>query len=268
MRWLLACTLLFSAVSLASAADRAPVEKQWDVGGVARKAIVYAPARAKETSTPLVFAFHGHGGTMQQAARSFGYHTLWPEAIVVYMQGLNTAGKLTDPEGRRPGWQHGRGDEGDRDLKFFDAVLASLQEEYKVDAKRIYATGHSNGGSFTYLLWATRGDTFAAVAPSGALLGVEAKNLQPKPMLHIAGKSDPLVKWTWQEQMIQMVQKRNDCAAQGEAWDKAGDVVATEYKSKTGNPVVTALHPGGHRFPTEAAKMAVKFFQQHPAAKP
>ena len=101
------------------------------------------------------------------AARSFGYHTLWPEAIVVYMQGLPTPGK-TDPDGKQPGWQRLAGDQQDRDFKFFDAVLADLKKDYKVDAKRVYATGHSNGGGFTYLLWSTRGDIFAAMGPSAA----------------------------------------------------------------------------------------------------
>ena len=45
-------------------------------------------------------------------------------------------------------------------------MLARLKTDYKVDDKRIYSTGHSNGGGFTYLLWAARGDVFAAFAPS------------------------------------------------------------------------------------------------------
>ena len=105
---------------------------------------------------------------MKYAANKFAYHKHWPEAIVVYMQGLNTPGTLTDPQGKLPGWQKTFGDQGDRDLKFFDAVLATLKKDYKVDEKRIYATGHSNGGGFTYLLWAARGDVFAAVAPCAA----------------------------------------------------------------------------------------------------
>ena len=65
----------------------------------------YAPPKAKEVESPVVFAFHGHGGTMRHAAATFGYHKVWPEAVVVYMQGLPTPGAITDPEGKRPGWQ-------------------------------------------------------------------------------------------------------------------------------------------------------------------
>jgi polyhydroxybutyrate depolymerase len=160
-------TLLLAA-TLSSRAAEGPSRREWKVDGVVREALVYAPTSAASGSTPIAFAFHGHGGSMNNATRMFSFHTHWPEAIVVYMQGLNTPGRLTDPKGEKPGWQRTVGDQDDRDLKFFDAVLASLKQDYRVDAKRIYATGHSNGGGFTYLLLAARGSTFAAFAPSAA----------------------------------------------------------------------------------------------------
>ena len=244
-------------VAAARAAD-APARREWQVDGVAREALVYAPAEAKTQATPIVFAFHGHGGTMRHAAATFAYHKHWPEAIVVYMQGLNTPGRLTDPEGKKPGWQSTVGDQNDRDLKFFDAVLASLKQDYQVDQRRIYSTGHSNGGAFTYLLWAARGDVFAAVAPSAAVGARQLKDLKPKPVLHVAGEKDALVKFEWQKLMIDRLLKLNGCdegTPQGK-W-------CTQYASKTGTPVVTMIHPGDHKFPEEAPSVIVKFFQQH-----
>src|SRR4051812_1090421 len=90
---------------------------RWEVmvDGVAREALVQAPAGAKTKPAPVVFVFHGHGGTARSALRQFPIHEHWPEAIVVAMQGLNTPGRLTDPEGKKPGWQHAAGAEGDRD---------------------------------------------------------------------------------------------------------------------------------------------------------
>ena len=76
-----------------------PLRREWTVDGIVRQALVYAPAQTSTQASPVVFAFHGHGGSMQNAARSFGYHRLWPEAIVVYPQGLKTPGRLTDPQG-------------------------------------------------------------------------------------------------------------------------------------------------------------------------
>ena len=118
--------LLFFAGNSASAADNL-TRMEWKVDGVAREALVYAPATAKTDPSPVVFAFHGHGGTMKNAATKFAFDKHWPEAIAVYMQGLKTPGTLTDPQGKLAGWQKTFGDQGDRDLKFFDAVLATSE---------------------------------------------------------------------------------------------------------------------------------------------
>jgi len=258
-RALFAILLLCPAWNSAYAADSL-ARLEWKIEGVTREALVFAPATAKATPSPVVFAFHGHGGTMKHAATTFAYQKHWPEAIAVYMQGLNTPGVLTDPEGKKPGWQKTVGDQDDRDLKFFDAVLATLKKDYKVDEKRMYATGHSNGGAFTYLLWAARGDVLAAVAPSGAAARRQT-NLKPKPVLHVAGEKDPLVLFDWQKRTMDAVRQLNGCG-EGKPWGEH----CTFYPSKTGTPLVTYIYPGGHTFPAEAPAIIVKFFKEH--AKP
>jgi polyhydroxybutyrate depolymerase len=247
---------------LLPAADPQPTD--WTVDGVKREALVVAPAKPTD-HPPLVFAWHGHGGTMRNAARMFHVHTLWPEAVVVYPQGLNTPGRLTDPDGKRPGWQHSIGVQGDRDLKFFDAMLATMKEKYHVDADRIYSTGHSNGGGFTYLLAAARPGVFAAIAPSAAgsaaLMG--ASGYKPVPVFHAAGEQDPLVKFEWQKQMIERMKVLNGCDAAGTEWAKG----CTLYKSSKGAPVVTFIHGGTHAYPAEAPELIVKFFREQVRGK-
>lgn len=257
----IAILILFAAWTSVSAADELK-RMEWTIDGASREALVYTPAVAKTTPNPVVFAFHGHSGTMTNAATHFAYHRLWPEAIAVYMQGLNTPGILTDPEGKRSGWQGTFGDQNDRDLKFFDAVLATLKKDYKVDERRIYATGHSNGGGFTYLLWAARGDVFAAVAPCSAAAKPEFKqHLKPKPVLHVAGENDPLVRFEWQKRTIDALRNLNGCD-EGKPWGEH----CTLYPSKSGTPVVTYVHSEGHKLPTDAPAVIVKFFREH--AKP
>ena len=233
------------------------------VDGVERSALVFAPAAASSASSPLVFVFHGHGGTAGNAARTFTTHRFWPEAICIYMQGLKTPGQITDPDGTRTGWQRRVGDQGDRDLHFFDAALAHAKELYKVDPKRIYATGHSNGGSFTYILWAARGDALAGLAPSGAASAASLPSVKPIPIMHIAGESDPLVKFEWQRRMMNAVRRINGCEADGQEWEK----FSTLYPSKLNTPVIEFIHPGGHEFPASAAPLIVKFFKEHPGEK-
>ena len=257
IRLLFALILGVARIAELHAADTL-TRREWKVDGAVREALVYVPLRAKTEATPVIFAFHGHSGTMDHAARTFGYHTLWPEALVVYMQGLNTPGILTDPEGKKPGWQSRIGDQGDRDLKFFDTVLTDLKQDYRVDEKRVYATGHSNGGGFTYLLWAARGDRFAAFAPSAAPAAKNLALLKPKPVLHVAGEKDPLVKFVWQQQTMNALRNLNGCGA-GKPWAKD----CTLYESKLGTPVVTFIHPGTHKFPEVAPALIVKFFKEH-----
>jgi polyhydroxybutyrate depolymerase len=252
--------LLVAAPGVTRAAD-APARREWTVDGAVRETLVYVPPHATTQPTPVIFAFHGHGGTMRAVARNWSYHTLWPDALVVYPQGLPTPGRLTDPAGTRAGWQAAAGEEGDRDLKFFDAVLAKLRHDYRVDDQRIYATGHSNGGGFTYLLWAERGEQFAAFAPAAAVGARALPKLKPKPVFHVAGEKDPLVKFAWQEQMIAALRRLNQC---GPAQPAENGCVT--YPSKIGAPVVTFIHPGGHEVPTAVPPLIIAFFQQH--AKP
>lgn len=264
MRSALICTVFLAWLTQAApAAEPALETKEWNVNGVTRKALLWLPPTATEKESPVIFAFHGHSGTMKQAAETFRYHKLWSEAIVVYMQGLPTPGSITDPDGEKSGWQRRVGDQEDRDLKFFDEVLASLKKDYKVDAKRVYATGHSNGGQFTYELWAARGDVFAAVAPSAGMSPRDFKDLKPLPALHVAGEKDELVKFEWQQRSMDAVRKLNDCEREGKKWTEAGSVVGTIYPSRGGTPFVSLVHPGTHRFPEEAPGLIVKFFKEN-----
>jgi polyhydroxybutyrate depolymerase len=233
--------------------------REWSVAGETRVALVHVPEKFPATGAPLVFVFHGHGGNMQQAAKSQPFHQVWPEAVVVFMQGLPTPGRLTDPEGKRNGWQMGPGIEGDRDLKFFDAVLASLRTEQAIDAKRIYVTGHSNGGGFTYLLWAKRGEVFAAFGPSSALAHPSYGALAPRPVIHVTGEHDPLVKFEWQKAMIESLRRTNQC---GEG--QPAGAGKTLYSSKLDAPVMTYIHSGGHEYAKEAPAIIALFFKEHP----
>lgn len=237
------------------------LRREWQVDSVIREALLAVPPADTVSPAPVVFCFHGHGGSMRNAARQFHLHEEWPEAVCVYMQGLNTPGRLTDPEGKRAGWQHSAGEQQDRDLKFFDAVLASLRSEYRIDERRIHSTGHSNGGGFTYLLWKERGHLFASMAPSGAAQLRIRDELPPMPLLHIAGTNDPLVKYSWQKATIDAVKSRQQCGPE-QPWKAAAKIC----HSPLGTPVATLLTTQGHRFPPEAPALIAAFFREYPRA--
>ena len=194
---------------------------------------------------------------MQDAADGMQFQKLWPEAIVVYMQGLHTR-IYVDPVGVQSGWQQEPGQFGDRDLKFLDAVLAQLRSTFPVDEDRIYATGFSNGGIFTYLLWGARGKIFAALAPVGAQKFPAVLLTVPRPLLHIAGEHDTVVPFKEQLDSINVARALDGGSQPG---GSCGEYCTT-YASTSGAPVMTYIHPAGHVYPPGASEMIVKFFRQ------
>ncbi len=255
-------TLAALAAGSAAAVERAPETMRWTVDGVERQALVFAPAAgAAGSRLPLVLAFHGHGSDMRELAHALAIHDRWPAALVVYPEGLPTVSRL-DPQGTELGWQREPGENGDRDLKLVDAILKSLRARYPVDDRRIYATGFSNGAVFTYLLWATRGATFAAFAPCAGVLGRTAHLSVPKPLLHIAGQTDHIAPYPLQLETIGAAMALDGAAAPGTSCGAGCTLFASTKKA----PVETIIHPGGHVLPPAAADRIVEFLRAQPAS--
>ena len=227
-----------------------------DIGGTQRQFYVYFPTTKDTKPNPLVFAFHGHGGNSRYSVSKFKVNKLWPEAISIYMQGLPTAGQLTDPKGEKNGWQGKEGAYEDRDLKFFDAVLKWVHSKAKVNDKQVFSMGHSNGGGFTYLLWNTHPDTFAAIAPFCAG-GLAVRGKKPVPVFHVSGRNDPLVNFAMQSRSLDFVRKLDECEPEGK---QIGQFM-TRFESKIGDPVVWYVHDGGHELPEDALTESVKFLK-------
>lgn len=247
---LLAATVLIQTVR--------PIEL--NVDGVDRRGIFVLPSKETTGAVPLVFGFHGHGGGARQAQRSFGIEKAWPEAAVVYLQGLPTVGLKTDPEGKKNGWNSDPSAKENRDLKFFDEAMKWAKTQVNVDEKRIYTMGHSNGGGFSYCLWASRPGLFAAIGVSAGGFKT-AEGAQPTPIIHIGGRADPLVNYRGQEFNVGRVRVANKCESEGKSW---GDFKgAVEWKAPGGNSVVFITHPGQHEYTKFSTAAIVKFFQEH-----
>ncbi|TQK11132.1 PHB depolymerase family esterase [Herbaspirillum sp. SJZ107] len=128
-----------------------------------RRYLVYTPPSYEaqpHKAFPVVFNFHGGGMTMAeqmlytQMNRAADRHGF----IVVY------------PAGIKQDWNVGFGMsylEGTDDIGFTRALLARLQQDYRVDPGRVYATGLSRGGFFALRIAAELPQLFAAVASVG-----------------------------------------------------------------------------------------------------
>jgi polyhydroxybutyrate depolymerase len=132
-----------------------------DVDGLMRKYILLVPADY-DANKPyrLVFGWHPWGGSAQQVAGNgnSGYYGLVGEsegtAIFVAPEGLDFGGNGL-------GW----GNEDGQDIAFLEAMLAHFTGELCIDQDRIFSTGFSFGGMFSFTSACSATGMMRAVAP-------------------------------------------------------------------------------------------------------
>ena len=240
------------------------------VDGFDREALVFVPGSMPQpVELPVVFVFHGHGGTMTSAALHMGIHILWPEAIVVYPQGLPTPSAV-DPLGHQPGWQSEANQPtvGNRDLHLVDALLARLGNDHVLHPKRMYVCGFSNGAVFSYLLWAKMGTKIAAVGECAGRTLPPTHLTVPRPLLAIAGRADHVCNFADQEATIGQAREVDQAEVpQSCGQANPADPLSPEctlYSSPLHTPVKTLIHDGGHIYPSWASAEIVNFLKAHP----
>jgi polyhydroxybutyrate depolymerase len=138
---------------------------------------------------------HGAGGSAEFAADETGWSRLADRDgfVVVYPEGVavrpHKAPKfLTNPQEWNDGSGHGRHD----DVGFLLAVLDDLNE--RIDPRRVYLTGFSNGAGMAFRFVAEHADRVAALAPvAGHFWGPDRQLSRPEPTFYLIGDSDPLV---------------------------------------------------------------------------
>lgn len=240
-------TSILALVALSSA----PEAIELQVDGVRRTGLLYRPSVATGRP-PVVFCWHGHGGNARYAARAYDFQSAWPEAVVVYADGLPTPGGLVDPEGKFPGWDASPR-ETNKDIRFFDALYTDVQAKTGFDPQRCFAMGHSNGGYFCYTLWAARPDRFAGFSPQSAAGGRMDK--VPKPAFIVYSDKDPIVQPSAQLFSIKGTKKLNGAVEPG--------VAVTESLVRFGGTVPTLVytHHQGHSFIKATTPLVVDFFK-------
>ncbi len=165
--------------------------------GYERSYIVHLPSKEKMNGPlPLLFHLHGGGGTAKgtvgltfgrfnELANRDGFIVVYPNAI---NKNWNDGRKLEDVIA----WK-----EDIDDVGFIIAVLDELKQKYKIDSKRIFTSGMSNGGFMSSRLLCDRADIFRGGAILTASLSKDylPKCLPEKPVavMVMNGTDDPLV---------------------------------------------------------------------------
>lgn len=153
-------------------------------GGLERTYRVFVPDRPQEKA-PVVLVFHGGFGTGAGAAALTGFDAQAARRgfIAVYPDGIGrtwNAGPCCGPADRL----------GVDDIGFVSSLLNKLARQHSIDRRRIYATGISNGGLFSYALACNLSGRIAAAAPVASTLNTECAPSRPVSILHIHGLDD------------------------------------------------------------------------------
>jgi polyhydroxybutyrate depolymerase len=144
----------------------------------------------------LVIAMHGGGG---DAAQFESTSRLTEKAnasqfIVVYPEGVQSTGALAARTWNAGSCCDYAVTNNINDVKFIGLLLDKLLASYKINSKKVYATGHSNGGMLSYRLACEIPDRIAAIAPNGCTMVVAVCNpSRPVPVLHMHSVLDTKV---------------------------------------------------------------------------
>src|SRR6185295_15294072 len=152
-----------------------------------RRYIVHLPhSYSPTTPSPVVIVFHGLGmdGTSARALSAMDLIGEQNGFITVYPDGMN----------RR--WNDGLQRTSTDDVGFVADMLNAIARKFKVDSRRIYACGISNGGFFTQRLACEMPERFAAIGVVAATacdaVCARCNTHRGMPVVYFIGTDDPL----------------------------------------------------------------------------
>ena len=163
-------------------------------GGRDRAFIVHRPAGLDTLHpAPVILAFHGGGGNGRLQQRFSGLDATADRAgfLVIYPDGT---GRRSD---RLLTWNAGTccgyaADHQVDDVGFVRALIDRLAAMGRIDRRRVYATGMSNGAMMTHRLGAEACDVIAAIAPvAGGMVVPAFHGTRPVPVIEFHSVDDP-----------------------------------------------------------------------------
>ncbi len=298
--------IVMSIVAAVTNADRIVAgdhTRSVQVDGRTRSYLVHVPKRYDGTTPfPVVLCFHGGGGNADQMQRYCGLNAKADRAgfIVVYPRGTGRIERIATWNGGNCCGYAMRNKVDD--VTFVRWLLDDLGRVAKIDSKRVYATGISNGGIISYRLADELSGRIAAIAPVGGPMGTATCN--PKravSVIHFHGTDDEFAPFAGGrtkkgisptnfysvDHSIRAWVKANACQSKPTVEklpDKADDgmtVTRTTYGAgRDGSEVVLiTIHGGGHTWPGQKPRLKLlgastqdisandlmwEFFKRHP----
>lgn len=207
----------------------------------------YTPGRAY----PLVTGWHGAGSNGPDFRGFTGGPLITASAA---QGGAIFAFPSGEDVGGGTGWTLGP---NDKDVKFFDAVVADVGANLCVDQNKIYAYGYSFGGGMVETLGCYRSDVLAAGVSIAGFMGDPSCESSAVPMLLWHNQDDPTVGFDRFEQELAHWSDANGC---GESTSAVEPEPCQAHDCTMGDLVTCTPATGGHGFSTEVVLPAAWAF--------
>jgi polyhydroxybutyrate depolymerase len=151
-----------------------------------------------DLASPVLVLLHGFGDSAANLSRYLGIDAVAGSrgVIVVHVDGTpnpggscfwNATDACCDLYRQRPD-----------DVGYLDAVLDDVGSHFRVDARRLWIVGHSNGGFMAYRYACERAPRVAAIASMAGADWLDAARCaasEPVAVLQIHGDADPIIKY-------------------------------------------------------------------------
>jgi polyhydroxybutyrate depolymerase len=178
---------------LVSAMSAGDFKGTFSFGGLVRTYYLHVPpGYLSGQATPLVFSLHGGTGTAGQQAAMTQLHAKSDSAgfLLIEPEGYGGAFNLQT-------WNSGNCcgpamNAGVDDVGFVNAMIDTTSADVCVDAKRVYSTGHSNGGMQSHRLACDLSDRIAAIAPNSGGIGDVNQNVMPSVQAYTCAPTRPV----------------------------------------------------------------------------
>jgi polyhydroxybutyrate depolymerase len=243
--------------------------KTMSVDGRARTYLLNLPPRYYDRDSSvfsLVIGLHGTGGKASQFELDYGLTEKAKDEgfIVVYPEGVQSNGVL----GVRT-WNAGKccdyaNDNNVNDVLFIRELIDKLVAAYRINSKRVYVTGMSNGGMMAYRLACEMPDKIAAIAAvSSTMIVAEPCHVsRPVPVLHMHAMLDTKVPYAGGvgiggyyfppvDSVLNAWSSENACAVAGEVVVDNADYRFTRWSACDGGVTIECYltRDGGHAWP-------------------
>jgi polyhydroxybutyrate depolymerase len=164
--------------------------------GGARPVKVYVPSGYTGAPTPLVILLHGYSATGAEEDIYLGLRSVAESHTVLYAHPDGTL----DSQGNEfwnatdacCNFDHASVD----DSSYLASLVAEIGTRYRVDPKRVYFIGHSNGGFMSYRMACDHADLVASIVSIAGAMWLDPSRCTPSasvPVLEVHGTSDMVI---------------------------------------------------------------------------